>query len=120
MIVTFSRLKFQFSLQIQTKETPHLCDICGKSFGRPAALKNHLKYHYSDFNAECYLCKHRVTSLTCLQKHLRIHVSSRTLLHPEHGPDLINFMISYLHPQDWSETLHMFALPEILLRAAQS
>lgn len=35
----------------------------------------HIKRHYSDFNAECYLCKHREMTTTGLQKHMRIHVS---------------------------------------------
>lgn len=64
-----------FLMEMQTKETPYLCDICGKSFGSPASLHCHLKYHFDELNAECYLCKRRVISMHTLQEHMRRHVS---------------------------------------------
>lgn len=64
---------------MQTEEKSHLCEICGKSFRLDGSLKKHIKRHYSDYNFECYLCKHGRLSLYSLHKHMRVHVSCRKI-----------------------------------------
>lgn len=106
---------------MQTEEKSHLCEICGKSFRLDSSLKMHIKRHYSDYNFECYLCRHRKTSTYTLRKHMRIHVSGQKIFQFEHKLKFSSFFLaSYSHRQDGRKTIHMFALPQELFGTEQS
>lgn len=64
-----------FLMQMQSKAIHFLCDICAKSFNSSGAFSKHIRRHYSELNAQCYICKHRVISMDVLKKHMLTHVS---------------------------------------------
>lgn len=62
---------------VRSKGSHHSCELCGKVFANPSAVKVHFVVHTGEKPHVCNLCGKRFTQKGNLNCHLRIHTGER-------------------------------------------
>lgn len=88
------KLNFILSLNVlillQTGQKKYQCDRCGKEYFHKSSFTLHMAYHDGIRTENCPHCPRQFMVKTDLEKHIRIHVSSRKVKFP------FNIKIVYL------------------------
>ena len=56
---------------------PHICLLCGQTFGTKTALRRHENLHAGLKKWECTFCGKRFSEKGSMQTHMRVHTNER-------------------------------------------